>query len=168
MDMELAQWAVGGLGLALVIWKLAEWPVKRAKFHKYLETGQTAASAGNWPEAEKAFSVLTRLAPTSMEVRRAHGHALVALGQYNEAEAEYRFAANLEPRNASGHMDLGFHFALCPPRRPDEALQAFERAVELDASFRNALAETEALAHLRSHPRFLALINTGTDTPREA
>ncbi|MBI5092143.1 MAG: tetratricopeptide repeat protein [Candidatus Hydrogenedentes bacterium] len=149
-----------GIALAVVLMAgglAAKWSTGyRAR--KAWRLGCEAFEAEDLSGAERQFRRCVKLVPIWTVTRRMLGRALARQGRFGEAEEQFRFAAQLEPRNGEGYLDLGFFLASCPPNRPDEALEMFSKALEYTPSLREALAGAEQLGPLREDSRFLELL----------
>jgi tetratricopeptide (TPR) repeat protein len=99
--------------------------------------GAALLREGQAVQARAHFAKAAQLNPASPDLRYDYGAALVSIGQYAAAADEFRaaLAAN-HPRPSDVQSDLGL--ALLSGGRPDEAMQAFIAAVQLDPSNANA------------------------------
>ena len=138
---------------------LGHW--RRRRLEKHWQRGQEAFQHGDFDAAEAAFRTCVRTVPTVAALRRALGGVLSHQRKFKEAEEQLRFAAELEPRNPIGHMDLGFFFAVAVPDRAEHAIDAFAEAVACDPAMRDKLAQEPRLDPLRRHERFRDLIEGG-------
>ena len=153
---------LSGIGLLLVIlaarWGTSYW--RGRQFQGCWSKGWDAFKANDLVGAEAAFRVCVRLAPTASLAHRALGSVLVKRGKLEEAEERLRFGSDLEPRNASGHLDLGFYYALCVPDRVDDAIDSFAKAIEHKPELRAILAQEARLAALRQHAKFKSILES--------
>ncbi len=81
--------------------------------------------------AAEAARKAVELDDSLSEAHSARGFALSNLWKWNEAEAEFRRALDLNPNNATAHYFYGMGL-LSPENRIDEALQHFRTALSLD------------------------------------
>jgi tetratricopeptide (TPR) repeat protein len=81
-------------------------------------------------ELEKWLKQALAVAPQSADVQRAWGRYQLATGNLAAAETALRKAAELAPRAAISHMDLGDLY-LGGLKRPKDAAAAYRSAVEL-------------------------------------
>lgn len=150
-----------GLALLLLLlafrWGMAHW--QRGRFATQLKRGADALQSGDTAEAESAFRACVRLAPTSAPIRLALGSVLARGHKFRDAEEQLRMAAQLEPRQPRGHLELGFFLALCAPDRPDDAVAAFDEAIRYAPELRAGLAKDPRLTALRQYPSFRELLN---------
>ena len=151
-----------GIALLLVIltarWGVGYWRGRR--FQRCWSKGWEALKANDLVGAEAAFRICVRLAPTASLVHRALGGVLVQRGKLGEAEERLRFGADLEPRNAAGHLDLGFYYALCVPDRVDDAINSFANAIEYKPELRAILTQEARLETLRQDAKFRNILES--------
>ena len=155
-----------GFALVLVLlviffrwYGLGHW--RRRRLEKRWRRGHEAFLHGDFDAAEAEFRACVRIVPTLNAVRRALGGVLSHQRKFKEAEEQLRFAAELEPRNPTGHMDLGFFLAVAVPDRAEDAIDAFAEAVACDPAARERLADEPRLDALRRHERFRDLLEGG-------
>lgn len=152
------EWVLGTIAVGLLAARWLDMSTRGKRARKAWDAGMQALEAGEMADAETAFRRVVRLMPAWGPAKRMLGRVLSWKGDYAEAEGLLRMASQLEPRDPAGLVDLGMFLALCPPQRPEEAIQSFERAVELAPDLRKRLAETGELDALRHHDQFLTLI----------
>jgi Tfp pilus assembly protein PilF len=124
---------------------------------KWCDKGIKALEQNAVAEAQHAFGKVVRLQPIWAPGRRLLARAHIMAGDFAAAEEHLRFASDLQPRSPDGHMDLGLFLAICPPKRPDQAVEAFIKAVELAPELKEILAAEPRLTHLRDHEGFRRL-----------
>jgi len=151
--------AIALIGVGLIVWRFADVYTRRRRVQALWERGVKAYETRNLEEAYTLFARTVKLVPTAAVFRRMLGRTLMDLERLEEAEQHLRLAADLEPRNPDGHLDLAFFLASRAPDRPDEAIDSLTRAVECSPEVRRALAEPGPFASLRQHPRFQALLH---------
>ena len=81
-------------------------------------------------DVEKWLKQALAVAPQSADAQRAWGRYQFAVGNLPNAETALRKAADLDPRAAISHLDLGDLY-MGGLKRPKEAAEAYRRAVEL-------------------------------------
>ncbi|MGA2980392.1 MAG: protein kinase [Terriglobales bacterium] len=81
--------------------------------------------------ADTATRKALELDDSLSEAHSARAGALVAARKWNEAEAEYRRALELNPNNATAHYFYGWG-VLMPEKRTEQALEEFRTALSLD------------------------------------
>ena len=100
------------------------------KGHCYQEEGKYVAALQAYEEAEK-------LAPEWSMPKAYQGAALINLGHNKRAERKVKEALKIDPDLPEGHYYLGnvayFDF------RPNVAIRHYNRALELNSAYRNAL-----------------------------
>lgn len=145
-------------GILLCRWAAGYW--RGWRLHRSWNRGHAAVEAGDLVAAEVAFRECVRLAPIYAPIRRILGRVLARRRKLDEAEEHFRMGAELEPRNAAGHLDLGVFLAMSGPDRADEAIDAFATAVECDPNLRKTLREEPRLGRLRENERFKNLLES--------
>ena len=152
------------VGLALLVailvlrWGFGSWRVQHLR--RWWHKGQAAMNGANLVAAEAAFRECVRRAPIAAPAHRALGAVLARRGKLTEAEEHLRFAADLEPRNPDGFIDLGFFLATCVPNRAEDAINAFASAVASAPNLRKLLSEEPRLGPLRRYERFRKLLES--------
>jgi Flp pilus assembly protein TadD len=117
------------------------------------------AAAERWEDASAVLEAWCRLSPADPEPqRRLAGVLLFGLGRADEAVTHLQEAARLAPDDATTWGDLGI--ALASARRYDEAQQAFEAALRLDASFFELRPAARAVADAARQQRPWPLLPT--------
>jgi tetratricopeptide (TPR) repeat protein len=81
--------------------------------------------------ADAATRKALELDDSLSEAHSARAGALVAARKWNEAEAEYRRALEINPNNATAHYFYGW-LVLMPKKRTEQALDEFRTALSLD------------------------------------
>jgi eukaryotic-like serine/threonine-protein kinase len=81
--------------------------------------------------ADAATRKALELDDSISEAHSARAGALVAARKWNEAEAEYRRALEINPNNATAHYFYGWG-VLMPEKRTEQALEEFRTALSLD------------------------------------
>jgi len=108
-----------------------------------------ALEAGDMATAVKWLKSCVKQSPSFVPARRLLGRTLVALHRFDEAEKHLRLAAQFEPRNAEGHLELAMFLANCPPLRLDEAVDYVAKAIEFAPRLREEAAGMAQLAPVR-------------------
>ena len=151
------------LGLVfLLLLVFGRWIAIRRRGHRFVHSWQKGVAAydtSNWVAAEAALRECVRIEPIAAPVRRMLGATLARRNKLAEAEEHLRAGAELEPRNAGGHLDMGFFLVSYAPDRIEEAIAAFAKAVECSPQARAILAaETRLNPAIKDHPKFRALL----------
>lgn len=111
--------------------------------------GQVHAVRWEWAEADREYRRAVALNPNYATVRHWYSNYLSIVGEDDKAIEEARLAVSIDPLSPIVHSGaLGN--ALLRAGRYDEALAAFERALDLDPAFGNArLGRASAYARKR-------------------
>jgi tetratricopeptide (TPR) repeat protein len=94
--------------------------------------------------------------PDNLEALAELGHALTRLGRVAEGLEVDRRLVRLAPGNSTVHYNLACSLALL--ERPEESLDALERAIELGYDDAEHLLADDDLAVLRDEERFRSLV----------
>ena len=149
------------LAVGILVLRMAITRSHGPRARKWCDRGIKALEDNAIPDAQHAFGKVVRLVPIWAPGRRLLARAHILAGDFAAAEEHLRFASDLQPRDPDSHMDLGLFLAICPPKRSEEAIASFAKAVELDPKLRETLAAEPRLAHLRDHDTFRHLIGEG-------
>ncbi len=87
----------------------------------------------DWPAAEKEFKRAIELNPRYAPAHQWYGGYLSAIGRFREADAEKKRALELEPLSLIVNFEVGL--ALYSSRNYDQAIDQFQKTLELDANF---------------------------------
>jgi Flp pilus assembly protein TadD len=102
-----------------------------------LAAGLQAQKAGDWPTARHAFEQVLLAAPEHPDACQLLG--LVARRQGDDEAAEYWYRRSLASREAQPHVWNNLGNLLLANRRIPQALQAYDRALQLQQGFVDAL-----------------------------
>lgn len=144
--------------LTLVLGRFAysQWRMRKLKAR--WEEANHAINAGDFDEAEAPLRACIKMMPIWLPAHRLLAVVLYRQGHMAQAEQAFRFAADLEPRNPQGHLELGYFYATADRSRLEDALSAFEEAVSHDPKVREVLRQDKRLDWLQGEARFNALI----------
>ncbi len=151
-------WILVTMGVLLAVGRLGAVWSSGPRARRAWERATSLSTEGNWPAAEAELRKAVRLVPGVATLRRALSGVLTQQEKYGEAEEHLRMASQLEPRNAHVQLDLGVFLAVCPPQRPEEAIDALECAVALEPRIADMLSRSNDLAFLREYDRFRNVI----------
>ena len=87
----------------------------------------------DWSGAEKEFKRAIELNPRYSPAHQWYGGYLSATGRFREADAEKKRAQELEPLSLVINFEVGLAFYLS--RNYDQAIDQFQKTLELDANF---------------------------------
>lgn len=123
-------------------------PMYVATPHNRLEAYNTALRAynkGDWAKAEEYFKQVLVDEPNSADVYYHLGDIYRFEGKYTEAMSAYNQGIKINANFAPSYFGKGQVYLEQSPAKPEEALQNFQKAVELDPEYDEAylaLAET--------------------------
>ena len=128
----------------------------------------------DWHGAQEELEQALRLNPSSLEAHREYIAYLTAVGRVDEAAAEARKSAALDPISAVSLVWMGCLYVNA--RRYDDAIAAYNKALELDPHFHYAnieLAWTYAQKNMKSESRAaleksISLVPPGDDLLADA
>jgi len=152
--------------LVLIAGKFAAGRYHMRRTHMAWETGIRAYESGELEAAAEAFGRCVKFAPIWVVARRMLGRTLMHMERTEEAEEQYRFATQLEPRNGESYLDYACFLATLDAARHDEALDMLELGVEYAPDAREKLHAIPSLAPLMNTERFQALV-TRADAQRD-
>ncbi len=102
------------------------------------------------------FSAILERRPEYVDVLRVIGNNLTLKGRYAQGLQIDRRLVQLRPNDALAHYNLACSYALL--KRPDQALRALRRAVELGYRDFRYMLEDHDLDSIRHDPRFRQLM----------
>lgn len=152
--MNLAPETSTFLGLALCACILSAYVLQRRWLAAAWKRGMEALKGRDFAAVNEAFHYIVKKRPGWAMARRMLARGLAGVGRHDEAEREFRLAAQLEPRNPEGHIDLAVFLVSVAPERREEALSCIEAALGVAPDLRTAIATLPQLRPLHSHPRF--------------
>jgi tetratricopeptide (TPR) repeat protein len=123
----------------------------------YLNRGNVYLDQANFQEAVSDYERAIGLRYEFSQAHLNRGHAFLGMDQLEDALNSFKKAAEFDPRSATA-----FYYTAQTAARltlPDEALDALEKAVALDASYGPAAQKDKAFESLASQPRFQAVLN---------
>lgn len=125
----------------------------------------------DWAGAEQEFKRAIALAPEYIPAHQLYGYYLIAMGRFDEAQAERKRAVEADPLNDWGLWELGLSFYFA--RQPEQAIEQYRRAIgvepksywphmllgwayEQQGRFSEAIAESSQAYRLNDNPQVLA------------
>jgi Flp pilus assembly protein TadD len=100
-----------------------------------VKLGHLLFSEGRYGEAQREYTEAVRINPDATN-RFSLGQAYLSLEDYLSAERQFGEVARLEPDQPNGYYGLGLTYSRW--NRTDEAITAFQTAIEKDGTFYNA------------------------------
>ena len=145
------------IGIVVCACVLAAFVYQRRSLQAAWKRGMEACERQDFDAVRKSFRYIVKKQPGWALARRMLARGLAGLGQHAEAEEELRLAAQLEPRNADGHIDLAIFLTALSRDRHDDALACIQTALDVAPDMRAAIATLPQLRVLHAHPRFRTL-----------
>lgn len=152
--MEPTQIASTVFGICICASILLAYVFQRRWIRAAWKRGMDAYERSDFTEARDAFRYVVKKYPGWAMARRMLARGLAGLGNHKEAEQELRLAAQLEPRNAEGHLDLAIFLASLSRERHEEAVASIETALNVEPGMRQAVASSPQLRALHSSRKF--------------
>jgi len=124
--------------------------LKADDYDSYLRRGHAYRQLRKFDEALADYDRAARLAPDKVEPLLSRGDIRRRLGQWQLAAEEYRRAVALDHRSGRAYQSAAWFLATCPVdgyRNADLAVQAAEKAVELDGEADVKYLDTVAAAY---------------------
>lgn len=144
--------------IAIIAAKIGASHYQRARLTRAWETGMRAFQAGDLESAQTAFGRCVKWAPIWVLGRRMFGRTLAALDRHNEAEEQFNFAVQLEPRNGESYIDFAAYLAARGPDRMDDAVEMLAKGLELAPNYADEIRTAPGLAALRDNERIQGLL----------
>ncbi|MBI2422621.1 MAG: tetratricopeptide repeat protein [Candidatus Hydrogenedentes bacterium] len=119
--------------------------------------------AGDLPAATNALERCLKWAPLAVAPRVLLATALARQGRLKEAEDHLRMAADLQPKEASGYVELALFYASACTGRMADAASALERALKCDPQVATQLLHDRRFDQLREVPELKPMLTA--DTP---
>ncbi len=132
--------------------------VRQKRIKQWWMAAEEAVRVEDVDTAEKMVRKCVRAMPLWTPGRVTLAAVLVKRGDLAGAEQEFKLAAELEPRRAEGHLQLGLFYAVHRPDAVSAAVTSFERALECDERVRELLLKDTRLDALRKTDSFKALL----------
>jgi len=117
----------------------------------WLALGNAQMDAQRYAEAIISYQRVLELDPKNVDVRVDMGTCYRGIGQSERAIEEYQKAIKINPRHPNAYMNTGVVYAY-DLRRPKEAIQAFERYLEVYPQAPNAEAIRQEIRQLKALP----------------
>ncbi len=135
--------------LSLVAYQVISRQVQFRRMKRAWERGHAALRAGRLDEAEAAFRKCVRILPAWANGRSMLAAVLTQQQRLDDAEEQWKMAADLEPKRPGGHLALALFYACHVPGKGPEASAALAKAIECDPNLRSQLVSDPRLARLR-------------------
>lgn len=143
--------------LALVAFQFLSRALRMRRVKGWCEQAQQAMETRDFPAAEKALKQCLEHAPLWVPGRLARAALLAETGQFDEAEKEFVLAANLQPREADGHLHLAVFYAGQHPPKIEPGIEALRKALDCAPNLRGKILHDVRWEPLRQAPQWRAL-----------
>ena len=128
----------------------------QGKLVRAWERAQKDLAQDDLGAAETQLAECARLVPLWLPARYLLGAVLAKQGKLDRAEEQFKMAQALQPREASGFIELGI-FYVTMANRTDDGLAQFREALRLDPAARPQHEGDPRLASFRESAAFAAL-----------
>ena len=146
----MSQFALGILlVLGIIAFQVLSSKVRGHRARRMLKLAEEALHEGDLSRAEKSLKRCLVLAPLWVQGRILRATVLARQGRNEEAEEEFKFAVELEPRQPEGHAQLALFYVSQGPEKKELAAEAFEKALACAPEIREKLMEDPRFAALR-------------------
>ncbi len=162
----MTTWVGIALLLSIIAAKMGAGYYQRARLTRAWQTGMQAYQAGDLESAQTAFGRCVKWAPIWVLSRRMLGRTLAARDRHQEAEEQFNFAVQLEPRNGESYIEFAAYLAARGPERMNEAIDMLAKGLELAPTFADQIRNAPGLGPLREHERIRALLDDSDARPR--
>jgi len=130
------------------------WTVHRTR--TAWEEAQAQLARGNFGDAEVALARCVKLMPLWLQPRMLYGAVLARQGKLDLAEEQLKFAAELQPREADGHIELGI-FYVTAAQRIEDGIAAFRNALNCGEGVRHRIETEPRLRDFRTTEAYAQL-----------
>ena len=134
----------------LVLFQVLARALRTAQVNRWCKNAEEAIAAQDWALAEKLIDRCLRRIPLWVEGRRSRAILLARTGRLEEAEAEFKLAAELRPRDANGYAQLAFFYAELGPEKAEQTVEALRIALQCDPSLIDTLLMEPCFDHVRA------------------
>lgn len=121
---------------------------QQKRFEKNHRAFQQAFREGNLAAAEAAMGRCLKLMPIWADGHRAMGEIMARQGRMEDGVERMRFAAQLQPRNPLGHLELAHYLVTYKPDATTEARSALEAAIALEPQLAEEIVHHDRYAKL--------------------
>lgn len=154
----MSPWTAIIILLGIIGAKIGASHFQRARLTHAWTTGMQAFQAGDLDVAQAQFNRCVKWAPIWVSGRRMLGRTLAALERHDEAEEQFDFAVQLEPRNGESYIDFAAYLASRGPERLNDAVDMLAKGLELAPNYKDEIRNAAGLAALRDHERIRDLL----------
>ena len=149
---------LGGIALLIALIGLQVgmryWTTVRTR--RAWEEAQAAMARHDFESAATSLDKTIKLMPLWTHARMIYGVVLSELGRLPEAEEQLKMAADLQPKEADGHIELGI-FYVTTANRPEEGITALRVALACDEKARYRIETEPRLRDFRDGPHYAQL-----------
>lgn len=137
-----------GIAFAIVGGFIFARKYQQKRFEEYHRRSQQAFREGNLAAAEAALKKCLKLMPIWADGHRAMGEVLARKGEIEKGAERMHFAAQLQPRNPLGHLELAHFLVSYQPDAEAQAREALNQAIALEPTLAEELAVHDRYARL--------------------
>lgn len=109
---------------------------------------QDHMTRGDFEEAEMALAKCVKLMPLWIQPRMLYGSVLSRLNKLEQAEEHLKLAAELQPKEADGYIELAI-FYITVAERTEDGIEALRHALEKDPQARHRIDTEPRLRDFR-------------------
>jgi Flp pilus assembly protein TadD len=133
---------------------LRYWNVRRTR--QAWNDAQAHMTRGDLDEAEEALARCVKLMPLWLQPRLLYGAVLAQQGKLESAEEHLKMVAELQPKEADGHIELGI-FYVTAAQRMEDGVTAFRTALACGEEARRRIDAEPRLRDFRESDAYAQL-----------
>lgn len=145
---ELSTYIGLAIALAIVGGFIFARKYQQKRFENYHQASQRAFREGDLAAAERNLAKCLKLMPIWADGHRALGEVFARQGKMHDGLERMRFAAQLQPRNPLGHLEVAHFLMTHHPEAEAEARSALEAAIALEPKLADEIALHDRYARL--------------------
>ena len=142
------------LGLVALQAGMRYWTLHRTRVA--WSAAQDYMSRGDFEEAEVALAKCVKLMPLWIQPRMLYGSVLSRLNKLEQAEEHLKLAAELQPKEADGYIELAI-FYITVAERTEDGVEALRQALAKDPQARHRIDTEPRLRDFRDSDGYAQL-----------